>query len=138
MVSNKRRNSNGLKEYDARISEFREKLLQLLSVDARTIRNVLDKKPLQFNVEGVYIISTPDDRKIVYAGKTSTKSIIARLRDHRNIDTTSDLKGMLKVFADYPQEIDDYLVRCVEIMHSRERTFFEYFVISILQPPFNK
>lgn len=138
MLSNQTRNNNDLKEYGAQISEFGEKLVKFLSLGARTIHNVLDKKPLQFNVEGVYIISTPDDEKIVYAGKTSTKSIAERLRDHRNIDTTSDLKGMLKLFADYPQDIDNYLVRCVEVTDSRERTLFEHFAISILQPVFNK
>lgn len=99
-----------IEEYSTRISEFHDRLLDLLSGVPFTICDVLGKRPSRFNVEGVYIISTPDDREIVYAGKTCTKLVLERIGDHRNIDTTSDLKGMLKLFADYPQEIDDYLV----------------------------
>ncbi len=129
-----------LEEYSNRISEFRNQLFELLSTDALTIHDVLMKRPSRFNVEGVYLISTPDDNEIVYVGKTRTKSVIGRLSDHRTKDTKSDLKRMLKLklFSDYPQEVNNYLVRCVEVVDSRKRTFFEHFSISILQPPFNK
>jgi len=127
-----------MEKYSTRISEFHTQLCELLSKGALSIHNIIKKKPSQFNVEGVYAISTPDDREIVYVGKTLTKSVIGRLSDHRSIDTKSDLKGMLKLFSDYPQEIDHYLVRCVEVADPRKRTYFEHFSISILQPPFNK
>ncbi len=126
------------KKYSSRDSEFRILLFEVLSTEALTIRDVLIKSPSRFNAEGIYIISTPDDSEIVYVGKTRTKSIFGRIKDHRSINTRSDLKGMLKMFSDYPQEIDDYLVRCVEVADARRRTFFEHFTISILQPPFNK
>lgn len=125
-------------EYSARISVFRNQLFELLSTDAFTIHDILRMKPSRFTVEGVYIISTPDDSEIVYVGRTRTKSVIGRLIDHRNIDTKSDLKGMLMLFSDYPQEIDDYLVRCLDVADARKRTFLEHFLISVLQPPFNK
>ncbi len=129
-----------LEEHSVRISEFRSQLSKLLSTGTLTIHNILMKKPSRFNVKGVYLISTPDDNEIVYVGKTRTKSVIGRLSDHRTKDTKSDLKRMLKLklFSDYPQEVNNYLVRCVEVVDSRKRTFFEHFSISILQPPFNK
>jgi len=126
------------KEYSARISRFFSQLFELLSTYPLAIRDVLTNRPSRFNLEGVYVISIPDDSEIVYVGKTRTKSVIERLRDHRSIDTKSDLKGMLKLFSNYPQEINDYLVRCAEVTDPRKRTMFEHFLISILQPPFNK
>ena len=84
------------------------------------------------------MISTPKDNEFVYVGKTQTKTIIGRIADHKSIDTKSDLKGMLKISPNYPQEIDRYLVRCTGISDTKERTFFEHFAISILQPMFNK
>ncbi len=110
----------------------------MLSREARCIRDVLDNKPSAFDVEGVYVISTPDDSQFVYVGKTRTKTIVERIRDHRSIDTQSDLKGMLKRHPEYPQEIDRYFVRCAEERDARLRTFLEHFVIGVLQPPFNK
>ena len=127
----------GLEGYSTRINEFSNLVSELLSMNPLTIRDVI-KGPSRFSVEGVYSISTPDDSEIVYVGKTRTKTIVGRIRDHRSIDTKSDLKGMLKLFSSYPQEIDDYLVRCVEIVDAKKRTFFEHFSISTLQPPFNK
>ncbi len=126
------------KEYCGRVSEFRSQLFELLSTDPLAIHDVLTNRPSRFNLEGVYAISVPHDSEIVYVGKTRTKSVIERLRDHRSIDTKSDLKGMLKLFSSYPQEIDNYLVRCAEVTDARKRTMFEHFLISILQPPFNK
>ena len=119
-----------VEKYFAQISEFRTQLCELLSKDALRLYDVIGKKPIQFNVQGVYVISTPDDREIVYVGKTRTSSIIERLSDHRS--GRSDLKGMLK------QEIDRHLVRCVEIANSLKRTYFEFFLIGILQPPCNE
>ena len=127
-----------VKEFPTRISQFHNQLCELLSRDALSIHDIIREKPSQFDVEGVYVISTPDDEKIVYVGKTRTKSVIGRLSDHRIMDTNSDLKGMLKLFPDYPQETDQYLARCIKVTDPRKRTYFEHFLISILQPPFNK
>ena len=121
-----------------RIEAYQERLSRLLCSGYLTIRTIAFDRPARFDIEGVYIISTPDDKKIVYAGRTKTKTVTGRIRDHRSIDTQSDLKGMLRSNQSYPQEIDDYSVRCMEMEDSRERIFFEHFIISILKPVFNK
>ena len=120
------------------IKEHRERLTRLLNSISQTVRDVAFDLPTEFDVEGVYIISTPDDKEMVYTGRTKTKSVTGRVQDHRRINTGSDLKGMLKTHKSYPQETDDYKVRCIEIIDPRERTFFEYFVIGVLKPAFNK
>jgi hypothetical protein len=127
-----------MEDYSNRVAEFQSKLAKMISSEASTIKDIIGGKPSRFNVEGVYVISDPDDREIVYVGKTVKKSIIGRLIDHRSTDTKSDLRGMLKLFLNYPREIDYYLVRCIEVIDQRERTFFEHFSISVIQPPFNK
>lgn len=126
-----------IKDLDNRLSEFKSLLSKLLEAEPVRVREVIDNSPPKFNVEGVYAISTPDD-DLAYVGMTRTKLVSERIKDHRYIDTKSDLKGMLKMFPDYPQEADDYLVRCVEVSDDRNRMFFEYFAIGILRPPFNK
>jgi hypothetical protein len=113
-------------------------LFVLITSKPSTIKEVLQKKPDRYSVEGVYVISTPKDNEFVYIGKTRTKIILGRIADHRTMGTNSDLKMMLKIFPDYPQEIDKYLIRCAEVSDPRERMFFEHFTISTLQPPFNK
>ena len=127
-----------LEDYAYRVAQFQRKLFVLITSKPSTITQVLQEKPSRYEVEGVYVISTPDDKRIVYVGKTLTKTIIGRIADHRNIDTKSDLKGMLKIFPDYPRQIDKYQVRCTEISDACERMLFEHFAISILGPPFNK
>jgi hypothetical protein len=99
---------------------------------------MVQTKPFKFNVEGIYAISTPDDSKVVYMGKTRRLTIAGRMCDHKNTDTTSDLKGMLKQHLDYPQERDTYLIRGLEVQDERRRTMLEHFIISIIDPPFNK
>ena len=54
------------------------------------------------------------------------------------MDMGSDLRGMVKCFADYPQDKDAYQVRCLEVENERERSFLEHFVIGVLRPAFNK
>jgi len=131
-----------LNKYSDRISDLNAMLFELLKKEPIAVQDIVylfGRNISQFYVEGVYMISTPDDNEIVYVGKTRTKSVAGRVKDHRSINTNSDLKGMLsKLFKDYPQDIDNYLVRCIEIRDPRERTFFEHFLISILQPHFNK
>ena len=124
-------------EHKNRLSDFTERVSKLLGTTPTNVREVIDNNPNEFDVEGVYAISTPDD-DLVYVGKTRTKTISGRIKDHRYMGERSDLRGMLKVFNDYPQEIDKYLVRCIEVADPRERTFFEYFTIGVLSPPFNK
>ncbi len=125
-------------DYPARITVLRDRLSTLLSAEPSRIREILNNKPAAFDVPGAYAIATPDDSRFVYAGKTRTKTVLGRIRDHRSIDTQSDLRGMLKCHLPYPQEIDSYLVRSLEEKDARLRTFLEHFVIGVLQPPFNK
>jgi hypothetical protein len=127
-----------MEKYNPEILEHKERLSELFAARGFTFNNILKNKPSQFNVKGVYAISTPNDGEVVYVGKTLTKSVIGRLSDHRSICTTSDLKGMLKLFPNYPQEINNYVVRCIQIDDPRRRTFVEYFIISAIQPAFNK
>ncbi len=125
-------------ETDSRITSLRECITLLTSSKPFRLADVIDGQPREFNVEGIYCISTPADDEIVYVGKTRSKSVIGRMKDHRSINTNSDLKGMLKLFPEYPQSIDDYLIRCIEVTDSWQRAFTEHFAIGVLQPPFNK
>jgi len=125
-------------ELSSRISDLQEQLLGLLSTEPASISDVFFNEPPRFNVEGVYMISTPDDRKVVWVGRTITKSIIGRIADHRSGATTSDLKRRVRGSPEYPQNIDEYLVRCVAIPNPRERILFEHFSIGALQPALNK
>ena len=126
------------KNYTRRISELYEHLSTILGKDATPIGVILKNKPKQFDVRGVYIITTPDDREIVWVGKTTTKTVIGRLQAHRTINTSSDLNVILKKYPDYPQDCNIYLVRCLEETDARERGQLEHFLIGILQPVFNK
>ena len=90
---------------------------------------------------GVYAISTPDNDKIVYVGKTKTKSIPGRMYDHlmhKHLDTDSDLANMVLRREYLPQDYSSYLVRYVPLENSRDRMRFEMFTISILNPELNK
>ena len=88
------------------------------------------------NVKGVYLITT--NEKITYVGKTRTGTIGSRLRDHVNIKERSDLNQMIKQHENFPQEIKEYDVQYIKISEGRERGRVENFIISILNPPFNK
>jgi hypothetical protein len=117
------------------MKEMVEKILsapQYLILDVAT-------EPSLHNASGVYLIIPPDGSRVVYVGKTRSKSIAGRMKDHLSIDTNSDLKGMLKnVFTNYPQEKENYLVQYIAIPDDKERTLFEHFAIAVLNPPFNK
>jgi hypothetical protein len=125
-------------DFDSTILNYKHFLERLLSSKALPLVTVVQNKPFEFNVEGVYVISTPDDSKVVYVGKTRKLTVIGRMFDHRNTGTTSDLRGMLKLFSNYPQERDSYLIRCLEVENERNRALLEHFVISVIDPPFNK
>ncbi len=128
-----------LKKYSAHISYLSAILCKLLGKEPLSVQDINSGRNIsQFNVEGVYVISTPDDSEFVYVGRTQRKTVAGRIKDHHCLNTNSDLKGMLSILKNYPQDIDNYLVRCIEIRDPRERTLFEHFLISILQPRFNK
>ena len=121
-----------------RLDTFRVLLDKLVHSVGRTVADVVGNEPRGFDVEGVYCISLPDDRKIVYIGQTRSKKVIGRVRDHRSNNGTSDLRCMLKNgTGDYPQAVDEYVVRCIEVADPKQRAFFEHFAMAVVQPPFN-
>jgi hypothetical protein len=126
-----------MEDYSDRISELGSRLHELLSRNAVTIREIRQKKPPEFNVEGVYVISAPSGEPI-WVGRTKVNMVIGRLQNHLTKNQTSDLRVVLKRHPEYPQDADRYLVRCMEIVDARERAFFESFLIGILRPVFNK
>ena len=117
------------------ITTTKESLDRLLAAKKFKVLDVKNS-PSQHNVKGVYLIST--NEKIIYVGKTRTGTIGTRLRDHVNIKERSDLNQMIKQHENYPQEIKEYDVQHIEVSEDRERGRVENFIISILNPPFNK
>lgn len=122
--------------YEQVVTQMKSQLNQLLLSRSYTAREIASNLGLG-DVPGVYILLTPDGSKIVYAGKTVMKTVAGRIKDHLNIGTSSDLKGMLGRFKDYPQDANSYLVRYLKIEDDRERGLIEHFLIAILNPPFN-
>ena len=110
----------------------------MLASNPTPLSEILATKPSRFEVEGVYAISTPSDKEVVYMGKTIRKHVVGRLYDHKHKDANSDLNVIVKRFPTYPQRIDNYLVRCLKIADPRARGFFENFAIGVLQPTFNR
>lgn len=90
----------------------------------------------QYNFKGVYLISC--NEKLIYVGKTRTGTIGTRIRDHVNITEPSDLNQMIKRHTNFPQQISEYDVQYIEIFDDRHRGLIEDFVISVLNPPFNR
>lgn len=125
------------KDYTKRISELRKKLSKILAKDAIAINDVLENKPAQFDVEGVYIITTPDDKTIVWVGETTTLKVYNRIKHHCTLKAKSDLNVVLKKYPKYPQDYFTYLVRCLKEKDTRERDQLEHFLIGVLQPVFN-
>jgi len=96
----------------------------------------------KYNHHGVYVLTRPDNDEVVYVGKTTTGStgIKRRIEAHLRISKIgkSNLKAFLKKHRDYPQDPKEYYVRGIEIEDPRERGLFECFLISVLNPPFNR
>jgi len=101
--------------YNNRISAFTKMMFEILDSEPINIRVLVSEKPSRFNVAGVYLINSPADDNIVYVGRTKTNTITKRIQDHRSINTDSDLKGKLKMYSDYPQKINEYLIRCLAV-----------------------
>ncbi len=114
---------------------YLELLQSLMRKEPKTLEEVAKNKN-DYNYPGVYVITRPDNDEVVYVGKT--ESIRKRMNDHLTSNGSSDLKEMLKENKCYPQNPEEYYVRSIPIDNSRERGFFEHFVISVLKPPFNK
>ena len=126
------------REYTKRISELQERLSEILKRDAIPIGVVLKDKPEQFKVQGVYVITTPDDSEIVWVGETRTKKVCERIEAHCNLNQNSDLNVVLKKNLNYPQDYNTYMVRCLEEIDFKKRGQLEHFLIGVLQPVFNK
>ena len=120
------------------MSELRKHLSTLLAKDAFLIGEILKNKPQQFDVQGVYIITTPDDKKIVWVGETLTLTVNERIKHHCTLKQSSDLNMVLKRHAEYPQDYNGYLVRCLKETDVMKRGQLEHFLIGVLQPTFNK
>jgi ribosomal protein S3 len=126
------------KDYTRRISELHKHLSTILEKDAIPIGEVLKNKPHQFDVQGVYVITTPDDKTIIWVGETRTKKVIGRIQNHCKLNQSSDLNVILKKDLNYPQDYNTYLVRCLEETDDRKRGQLEHFLLGVLQPIFNK
>jgi len=116
---------------------FMEKLNKLLNSELIKLKDLLQNKDT-FNFPAVYIFSKPNSKEVVYVGRTKTLYLWERIKDHKTINTKSDLNIMIKGKENYPQIVDEYMIRCLKIEDGRERMFFENFVIAILQPELNK
>lgn len=122
----------------SQVQKLHKRLEELMDSTRYTISKMLASVSSQHDVEGVYVITTPDDRSVVYVGRTKTKSIRGRMNDHLKNTGSSDLNVMLKEYPDYPQDPSKYCVRYISIEQPQQRNYFEHFAIGILEPPFNK
>ena len=123
-------------DYHRNILEYTRELEILINSKHYSISKVVGDN-VNFGFKGVYIISTPKDESIVYAGETG-KTIQKRMKDHLSGASDSDLKSMLIYYQKYPLNPKNYLVRCIKKESTRDRIYFENFLKSILKPPFNK
>ena len=128
-----------MKNISTTIKNYERLLKRLLSSESYLIRDLdIDKKQHKpkHNVEGVYIILDKKDT-IIYVGKTISKTILDRVgSQHVYGGSSSDLRDIIgrpKI-----DEIFKYKCKYIEIKNRKERSMFEYFVISILKPKFNK
>jgi hypothetical protein len=129
-----------LEEVKKTVEGYLEMLKRLMENERLTLKEA--KTGDKYNYHGVYVLTRPDNDEVVYAGKTTKKKdgIKGRIKDHLAISGKgkSDLKAFLKKHRDCPQDPKEYYVRGIEIEDLRERGLFEYFLISVLNPPFNK
>lgn len=123
----------------SRVQELTALLEALLSAPAIRVGDLLTSSPAAADVPGVYLISqSPEISTQVYIGRTKTKSVLGRLRDHCRMKTGSDLAGMLSRHTTFPQETSGYYLRWVSILDGVERAQLELFAIAVLRPPFNR
>lgn len=123
----------------SRVEELTVLLEMLLSAPAHPVGDLLRDAPEPANVPGVYLISQSADASThVYVGRTKTKSVLGRLKDHCRMKTGSDLAGMLSRHTTFPQETNRYYLRWVAVPDTIERARLELFAIAALRPPFNR
>jgi len=129
-------------EVDDRFSEairgFSSRLSDLLDSCSCQLVEVASSRPPESQVPGVYLILSPPDGHVVYAGMTQHRNhICRRLGDHRNGNASCDLPVMLSQHAEMPQAIEEYRVKWLEIEDPRDRYLFEQFVVGVLSPELN-
>jgi hypothetical protein len=124
--------------YVAQLRKFTSDLHALAELQSRVIGDVLREWPDDAQFTSGYLVSTPDDGEIVYAGMSKDQVVANRFYDHIHNRNPSNLSGILPRFPTYPQAADTYRVRWVPVEDLRERRFFESFVIGVIRPPFNR
>ncbi|MCK4511959.1 GIY-YIG nuclease family protein [bacterium] len=126
-------------EFEQRLRMRFSQLAELMHSPVMPLGEIASASPRTARDLGVYAISLPGDPStIVYVGRTKTKTVRGRIRDHLRIGTSSDLRGMLKGWPDLPQDAESYEARWVAEADDRERAFRECFAISMLMPRFNR
>ena len=128
-----------MSHYQTRLAVLTAELERLLEARVWRLTDLRRERPPESEVKGVYLISLPEKPEtVVYAGRTRTKTVRGRLADHRTMNTSSDLRGMLSRYPDLPQVPDEYGVRWIEVAEASKRGAFEVFVIAVLAPQFNR
>ena len=122
---------------ERRSKELMEKLQNLLDSHSTKLGDLLKNKE-NFDFPAVYVFYKPKSEEVVYVGRTKTKNINGRMKDHKGTNGSSDMNIMIKGRAGFPQEVEEYIIKFLRIENKRERMFFENFVISILKPELNK
>src|SRR3989339_508808 len=121
------------------IEKHKKMLDKLISADCFFLKDLnIDfwKNNKKHRVEGVYIL-LDEKNKIIYSGKTSTKTILDRVgNQHIYGGSSSDLRDMLG--RPSMMAVTKYKCKYLEVKNYRNRSMFEHFVISIMQPPLNK
>ena len=120
------------------IKKYGDKLAALLELPASLLVDVARNQPIASQVPGVYVILSPLDVRVVYAGKTNDQGhICRRMQDHRSGNASRDLPVMLQHHQDLVQDIDQYQVKWIEIQDPRDRYYFEQFMTGVLRPILN-
>lgn len=85
---------------------------------------------------GVYLISRPDNGTHAYVGETENMS--QRMQSHVSNTRGSNLNQILKKRLSFPQDPLKYKVQYRRLANQKDRTYFENYVIAVLQPLLNK
>ncbi len=126
-------------EIEQRLKVRFDQLAELVDSPVMPLGEIAAAKALTARDRGIYAISLPGDPgTIVYVGRTKTRTVRGRIRDHLRVDGSFALRGMLERWPDLPQEAESYEARWVAEPDDRERGFRECFAISMLTPKLNR
>ena len=114
------------------ISKQSNLLMELLNAPTYAITEVAKNNIKEASVSGVYLISLSGSNEILYIGKNESQTVYGRAWQHVYTGATSDLKAMIKLYDDLPQELTEYQIRWIQIDDPRERHFFEAFAMGVL------